>query len=550
MSTPSSAPSPPATPLHLCAVCRKTFDVQEQQLQDFIAEACSQNDGGLAANGESRGPGEDKSTEGKQAESKEAGSQEEDKPPPKRLRCSPSPTTTTTTASHGHHHPCQECPRVQCVACLGLLEPPYLQHLASLVAQQVDQCRLVGVETYSLSIHVPLSLHIRRIGMEMSAKRCKQQSDTGTRTETGRVSESNYVKDSLKWELTKRLRDTPLSFPLKWELDSPLLISLALDHDSSLGDCIGLKKQHPKLFPRPKKRRRNRHHPTPTITTITSQPILRALEEVTEAGMVRERFFLGPVTAPCRHGIQLQHRSAFVAGRYNKFSRQLPQTPWLVDGVRKADTSVQELICPRIAEAFRASEVRFSSSGREDVDVLMLGNGRPFLLELVNPFDLSVSSADLERLEAEINGASSNLVAVRQLKRVGKSSSALLKEGEEEKKKTYSALVWTEGNVTEESLKVLRDTKDLVLRQRTPIRVLHRRTLAVREKVIYSMQPELVDAHHFKLGLVTQAGTYIKEFVHGDFGRTQPNVGTLLGCDADILSLDVLEVQLQWPPVE
>ena len=33
--------------------------------------------------------------------------------------------------------------------------------------------------------------------------------------------------------------------------------------------------------------------------------------------------------------------------------------------------------------------------------------------------------------------------------------------------------------------------------------------------------------------------SYIKEFVHGDFGRTQPDLGSLLGVDCDILELDV-----------
>lgn len=31
----------------------------------------------------------------------------------------------------------------------------------------------------------------------------------------------------------------------------------------------------------------------------------------------------------------------------------------------------------------------------------------------------------------------------------------------------------------------------------------------------------------------------MKEFVHGDFGRTVPSLGTLLDTDADILELDV-----------
>ena len=33
--------------------------------------------------------------------------------------------------------------------------------------------------------------------------------------------------------------------------------------------------------------------------------------------------------------------------------------------------------------------------------------------------------------------------------------------------------------------------------------------------------------------------SYIKEFVHGDFGRTKPNLGELLNSETDILQLDV-----------
>ncbi len=45
-----------------------------------------------------------------------------------------------------------------------------------------------------------------------------------------------------------------------------------------------------------------------------------------------------------------------------------------------------------------------------------------------------------------------------------------------------------------------------------------------------------------------QAGTYIKEFVHSDEGRTVPSLGTLLGCKepAQILELDVLEIHMPF----
>jgi tRNA pseudouridine synthase 10 len=51
--------------------------------------------------------------------------------------------------------------------------------------------------------------------------------------------------------------------------------------------------------------------------------------------------------------------------------------------------------------------------------------------------------------------------------------------------------------------------------------------------------------------LQTQAGTYIKEFIHGDFGRTTPSVGEIFGIGADkvdIVELDVEAVELEWPP--
>ena len=56
-----------------------------------------------------------------------------------------------------------------------------------------------------------------------------------------------------------------------------------------------------------------------------------------------------------------------------------------------------------------------------------------------------------------------------------------------------------------------------------------------------------MDDYHFNVGLETEAGTYIKEFVHGDLGRTQPNLKEILGKEVDILKLDVEKVDVVWP---
>ena len=48
--------------------------------------------------------------------------------------------------------------------------------------------------------------------------------------------------------------------------------------------------------------------------------------------------------------------------------------------------------------------------------------------------------------------------------------------------------------------------------------------------------------------VVLQAGTYIKEFVHSDEGRTQPHLASLLGLSkpASIVQLDVNHIHLDF----
>lgn len=83
-------------------------------------------------------------------------------------------------------------------------------------------------------------------------------------------------------------------------------------------------------------------------------------------------------------------------------------------------------------------------------------------------------------------------------------------------------------------------TGALLLRQATPLRVLHRRTSATRIRAVTACRVvRAVTPRVAVVDVTTAAGTYVKEFVHGDWGRTVPSVGGLLGVTADILQLDV-----------
>ena len=122
-----------------------------------------------------------------------------------------------------------------------------------------------------------------------------------------------------------------------------------------------------------------------------------------------------------------------------------------------------------------------------------------------------------------------------------------------EKTKSYSAVccfIEEPSPVQIEKLLQLSRITDLKLDQKTPIRVLHRRPLATRVRTIHSIIAKRLDRDPrlFKLDLLTQAGTYIKEFVHGDFGRTKPSLKDLLDAEVDIIDLDVTLVNVNWPP--
>ena len=219
----------------------------------------------------------------------------------------------------------------------------------------------------------------------------------------------------------------------------------------------------------------------------------------------------------------------------------LPQTAWVIDGQRKCEGSVQEMIEGPAIALFGATSARFHSAGREDVDVRMLGDGRPFVLELLAPRRPLQSAEAYAALAAETGRASGGVVEVAELGAVDASTvSTLIKAGEDAHRKDYRCIVQASRPLTAADVELLNTTRELRIEQITPLRVLHRRTLAARPRTVHAMAATRIGARFLQLDVTTQAGTYVKEFVHGDFGRTHPNVGALLGCHVDILQLDVL----------
>ena len=117
--------------------------------------------------------------------------------------------------------------------------------------------------------------------------------------------------------------------------------------------------------------------------------------------------------APLNCEILIKRESVCVGGRYIKLSRSLAQTPWLVDGVRKLLGSVEECIVEPMRTVVNFSAAKFSSSGREDCDVRMLGDGRPFVLDIKNLESVRQFEASLEVVERVINESGRGKLQVR-----------------------------------------------------------------------------------------------------------------------------------------
>jgi tRNA pseudouridine synthase 10 len=246
--------------------------------------------------------------------------------------------------------------------------------------------------------------------------------------------------------------------------------------------------------------------------------------------------------------------AAFVKGRYTKHRRDIPQTHWPCrdctgrgcwkchdTGVTYAE-SVEDAIGVPAEPLFGATGHSFHGAGREDIDALMLGTGRPFVLELRDP---RRRAADLAELEERINAQTALTgVAVRGLRPARKEEVADIKEGEYEKE--YLAHCVAESPVERAAVEAACSSlAGVTLEQRTPERVSHRRADLVRRRTLHALAVEAMAASsglRFSVRVRAESGTYIKEMVNGDEGRTTPSLAARLGVPTRVEFLDVVAI--------
>ncbi len=251
--------------------------------------------------------------------------------------------------------------------------------------------------------------------------------------------------------------------------------------------------------------------------------------------------------------VTIQANSIYILGRYRKLVRGIPQTRWPHRDCRgkgcegcdftgkQYPESVEELAIAPLIEMADSDDAVMHGAGREDIDALMLGTGRPFVIEAKKP---RVRDIDIAVLEKRINEEAAGKIEVTGLTLTERKTVEQIKNMHVDK--TYIARVDFDADVTEEALlDAAKKLTGTMLEQRTPDRVAHRRADIVRKRRCHEMTVESWDegGKRAVLQIDCEGGTYVKELISSDEGRTEPSLAGILGVGAKVYELDVMGIK-------
>ena len=268
------------------------------------------------------------------------------------------------------------------------------------------------------------------------------------------------------------------------------------------------------------------------------KPFKRELGEILEEKLDKKVDFKDPdiliLIDQKNKKINYQIKPLYIFGRYQKLVAGIPQTKWKR---KKFKTSVEEEIGNPLLKITLGSNHSFHGCGREDIDVTTLGEGRPFVLEIINP---KIRTFDLKKGKKEIN-KKSKFVKVKNLSLTNKEKIKEIKLAAPDK--IYEAEVNLEKETLKKELEnACRLLSNIVVNQQTPTRVLRRRYDLLRKKKVYYFKLKKLSPKNPVFEIKTESGTYIKELISGDNGRTKPSLSEILKQKAEVKKLVVKKI--------
>ena len=244
--------------------------------------------------------------------------------------------------------------------------------------------------------------------------------------------------------------------------------------------------------------------------------------------------------------VSMQSNEIFIFGRYKKLVPGISQSRWTCtkcsgkgcpecNGKGKYYLSVEEVIGEPLKQEAAAEDYVLHASGREDVDATNSG-GRAFVIEIKNP---DKRNLDLKELEKKI--AETGKVIVSDMRIVRRNFVQLVTESHFDK--TYAAEVEFGKEIGENEVRKIEELAGKTILQRTPNRVAHRRADLVRQRKVKTIDVRKAKEKTAEILISAEAGTYIKELISGDEGRTKPSIAEVLGTSAACRRLEVTKIE-------
>ncbi|MEM4164718.1 MAG: tRNA pseudouridine(54/55) synthase Pus10 [Nitrososphaerales archaeon] len=240
--------------------------------------------------------------------------------------------------------------------------------------------------------------------------------------------------------------------------------------------------------------------------------------------------------------VKVLAKSVYLFGRYTKSKRGLPQKqprckvcrgrgcPECGYTGKEKQMSVEQLLSQRLLNIFKGSKVTFSWCGSEDEQSLVLGEGRPFYVEVHNPKKRNLPSLNLPfKLGFGVKLKQLTLLAAKPEKMPSFRSEVLARvlfQSKPDKKK-------------------LKEASALLERSEIYQASLSKRKTYVKK--IYLFKIRVVGCKGF-IRFICDGGLSIKRFLTGAGEPITPNLPSLLGVNIDLdehKPFDILDVMLE-----
>ncbi len=204
--------------------------------------------------------------------------------------------------------------------------------------------------------------------------------------------------------------------------------------------------------------------------------------------------------------------------------------------------SVEELIAWRVQDIMDASDIVFHTAGGEDSNVLVLGTGRPFVLEVKEPH---TRISDVDDLEDIINKEGQGQIEVDCL--TFTSSDMVSHVAQQPFSQRYRLTFLLDDPVTKSTLLDIEDKIDgITIRRHLCIGDLeeNRRPHEVVRK-LKDVEMVYIDNKKGSIEFEIESGIDVESIVSGKDGRTEPNLKSLLNTNIKITEFAIVSVQFK-----